>query len=115
MKLLELTNRSFLTRRGHFSMIAISLVFTLAIVAGWRGAIHSKAAAHFIGDETSIASPGDFDTTFNGTGKQIVSISPHLGTTPPHDVAYAVALQSDGKIVAAGYSADGFTTGNPPP
>jgi uncharacterized delta-60 repeat protein len=41
------------------------------------------------------AADGSFDTTFNGTGKQTAD----LGGT---DIAYSVALQSNGAIVAAG-------------
>jgi uncharacterized delta-60 repeat protein len=41
---------------------------------------------------------GSLDTTFNGTGKVITAI----GTST--DVAQAVVIQSDGKIVAGGYS-----------
>ncbi len=43
--------------------------------------------------------PGTLDATFHSTGKVITPI----GTTS-NDGAYAVAIQSDGKIVAAGYS-----------
>jgi uncharacterized delta-60 repeat protein len=43
---------------------------------------------------------GELDTTFSGDGKL---------TTPilSSDVATAVLLQSDGKVVAAGYSSNG--------
>ncbi len=49
----------------------------------------------------TAAAPGDLDTTFNGTGKV---------TTPiggADDVGYSMALQSDGKILVAGYSFNG--------
>jgi uncharacterized delta-60 repeat protein len=43
-------------------------------------------------------SAGALDATFNGTGKVTTAIG------SDHDIAWSVALQSDGKIVAAGYS-----------
>jgi len=45
----------------------------------------------------AMAAPGDLDTTFGSGGKVLTSIS---GT----DRAYCVAVQSDGKIVIAGYA-----------
>ena len=45
---------------------------------------------------------GTLDTSFNGTGK----VTTPIGSGD--DVAYSVAIQSDGKIVAAGYSSGGF-------
>ena len=47
---------------------------------------------------------GSLDTTFNGTGKVVLSIF------PGDDVATAVAIQSDGKIVVVGYSIGGGQT-----
>ena len=44
---------------------------------------------------------GSFDTSFGGTGKVITPV----GNT--HDRAFSVAIQADGKIVAAGYSCNG--------
>ena len=44
---------------------------------------------------------GSLDTTFNTTGKVTTAIG------ASNDYAYAVAIQSDGKIVAAGYSYNG--------
>jgi uncharacterized delta-60 repeat protein len=48
---------------------------------------------------------GSLDTTFNGTGKVTTPIG------PAHDVAYALAVQADGKLVIAGDSYD-FTFSN---
>ncbi len=48
------------------------------------------------------AAPGDLDPSF-GTGGKVTTA---IGASSA-DVAYAVALQSDGKIVAAGYSSNG--------
>ena len=47
------------------------------------------------------AADGDLDTTFDTDGKQTTAIG--LGA----EIAYSVVLQSDGKIVAAGYSFNG--------
>ncbi len=44
---------------------------------------------------------GDLDPTFNGTGK----VTTPVGSST--DQAYAVAVQPNGKIVAAGYSYNG--------
>src|SRR5262245_47799353 len=49
----------------------------------------------------ALAAPGDLDPTFGGTGKVTTPIS-------SQDFAYSVALQGDGKIVAAGGSNDDF-------
>src|SRR5262249_32771772 len=58
---------------------------------------------------------GTLDTTFNSTGKIVIPISQTInGTSPPHDIAYGVAIQADQKIVMAGFAADGFT-GPPAP
>jgi len=48
---------------------------------------------------------GSLDTTFSGDGKQTTSIG------SGNDVAYSVVLQSNGKIVAAGYSRTGSNDG----
>ncbi|MBK8465046.1 MAG: hypothetical protein IPL32_04375 [Chloracidobacterium sp.] len=45
---------------------------------------------------------GSLDTTFDGDGKVTTAVG--AGS----DEAYAVAIQADGKIVAAGYSSNGF-------
>lgn len=47
----------------------------------------------------STAAPGDPDTSFNGTGGSVQSLS------PDEDTAWALALQPDGKILAAGDTA----------
>jgi uncharacterized delta-60 repeat protein len=44
----------------------------------------------------AVAGPGDLDPTFDGDGKVITSLS------PSSDIAFAVSIQSDGKIVLAG-------------
>jgi uncharacterized delta-60 repeat protein len=50
---------------------------------------------------TSAQQPGDLDPTFGTGGKVRTSIG------PSGDSAYAVAIQTDGKIVAAGFSLNG--------
>lgn len=44
---------------------------------------------------------GNLDTSFNGTGKVTTAIG------SGHDQGYSVAVQSDGKLVVAGYSRNG--------
>lgn len=50
--------------------------------------------------QTALAAPGDLDPTFNSTGIVTTAV------TNSNDVANAVAVQSDGKIVVAGYSSN---------
>jgi uncharacterized delta-60 repeat protein len=50
---------------------------------------------------TRYNSDGSLDTTFDGDGK----VTTDVGSS--HDYAYSVAIQSDGKIVVAGYSVNG--------
>lgn len=52
-----------------------------------------------IGCISSFAAPGDLDTTFGNGGKVLTSFG------DSGDSANAVAIQSDGKIVAVGTSA----------
>jgi len=47
----------------------------------------------------ALAAAGDLDTTFSGDGKFVTDF------TTGDDLAYAVAIQADGKIVAAGRDA----------
>lgn len=49
---------------------------------------------------SALAAPGDLDTTFSGDGKQTTDFFGHL------DGANGMTLQSDGKIIAVGYTAD---------
>jgi uncharacterized delta-60 repeat protein len=50
---------------------------------------------------TPCSTPGTLDTSFNGTGKVVTPIG------SSYDTAYSVAVQSDGRVVAAGYSLTG--------
>jgi uncharacterized delta-60 repeat protein len=47
---------------------------------------------------------GGLDPTFNSTGEKEIAISPNNGSTSSHDQANAIAIQSDGKIILAGYA-----------
>ncbi|MEW6348652.1 MAG: DUF4347 domain-containing protein [Thermodesulfobacteriota bacterium] len=49
----------------------------------------------------SLGTGGSLDLTFNGTGKVVTTVGPSA------DVANAAAIQSDGKIVVAGYAYNG--------
>ena len=49
----------------------------------------------------ALALPGDLDTTFGTGGKVLTSIG------SGDDRGHAIALQSDGKLVVAGYSYNG--------
>ena len=53
---------------------------------------------------TALALPGDLDTSFGGTGIVITDIGSSAG------FAESVAVQPDGKIIAAGHSEDGATS-----
>ena len=71
----------------NFRLCAISLI---AVLMGLSHVLAAYAAA------------GDLDTTFSGDGKVATDF---FGNS---DLAYAVAIQPDGKIVAAGYANDGL-------
>ncbi|MFN8595074.1 MAG: Ig-like domain-containing protein [Anaerolineae bacterium] len=68
-------------QQNQFRLLAIVMVLTLVFSPIGR----------------TLAAAGDLDTTFNATGYNVSD----LGGI---DEAYAVTVQSDGKIVAAGYS-----------
>src|SRR3989304_2221926 len=57
-------------------------------------------AVLFLPTAPSWAADGDIDTTFGTNGKVTTAIG------SGDDYAYALGIQSDGKIVAAGYSSD---------
>ena len=54
---------------------------------------------------TALADPGDLDTTFAGTGES------RIGFGGGYGAGKAAAVQSDGKLVLAGYSGTGYATG----
>lgn len=66
------------------------------VVAGmtYNGANYDFAVVRYLAD-------GSLDTSFGGTGK----VTTGFGGT--HDAAHGVAIQSDGKIVVAGYATTG--------
>ncbi|MEX1047619.1 MAG: hypothetical protein WD050_09505 [Actinomycetota bacterium] len=57
----------------------------------------------FAGNSSVLAAAGDLDSSFGGTGK----VTTAFGTS--HDDANAVAIQPDGKVVAAGSTESGAT------
>jgi uncharacterized delta-60 repeat protein len=88
------------TAIGPASSIARALVLQpdgKLVVAGyiWNGSNYDFGLARYNPD-------GSLDTNFNGTGKVTTAIG------SGNDVAAALALQPDGKLVAAGYSYNGF-------
>jgi uncharacterized delta-60 repeat protein len=65
------------------------------LVAALASALTASSAS------PALAAPGDLDTTFGGDGKVTTNF------TRGFDAANAVAIQADGKIVAAGVATDG--------
>src|SRR5262245_9922656 len=67
--------------------------------SGWCGVLAGVSAALlFLVGGSALAGSSDLDTTFNGTGVVATAIGPSSD-------AYALVLQPDGKLVAAGDSA----------
>jgi uncharacterized delta-60 repeat protein len=79
------------------------------VAAGWAiagtkfGNDYEFAAVRFNAD-------GSLDTGFGKSGIAVTNIKAANGNSPGEDEARAVAIQSDGKIVVAGYSEQGSTT-----
>ena len=80
-------------RQCFLRLSSISLLYTLFAVAF---SLLITVAAHPV-----AAAAGDLDTSFDSDGK----VTTEVGST--FDFARSVAIQSDGKIVAAGYSDNG--------
>ena len=80
-------------RQCFLRLSSISLLYTLFAVVF---SLLITVAAHPV-----AAAAGDLDTSFDSDGK----VTTEVGST--FDVARSVAIQSDGKIVAAGYSDNG--------
>jgi uncharacterized delta-60 repeat protein len=74
---------------GHDGVSAVAMQADGKIVAAGDGTSSVFALARYNTD-------GSLDTTFSGDGITTTDFSPY------YDVAYAVAIQGDGKIVAAG-------------
>jgi hypothetical protein len=53
----------------------------------------------FLGPDPLPSTPGSLDVCFGASGKRTTDVPPFT------DEAYSLAIQSDGKIVVAGYSA----------
>ena len=87
------------------SPLAIGVV--VSVLAMQSPAFGSTAlrSSHPVGTRTSglRTSPGALDTTFSGDGKVMTQFA-----STSADQAAAVAIQADGKIVAAGMSHDGY-------
>ncbi len=84
-----------------------------AIVVDIDGKIVIAGSTHFLSNQkmavARLNSDGTLDTSFNGTGQQTVNF-----VTGSQDVAFAVALASDGKtIIAAGASTPPVPDSNP--
>src|SRR5688572_26623878 len=58
-----------------------------------------------LGATVSLAASGDLDTTFSGDGRVTTNFGPSPGRT---DELSGIAIQSDGKIVAVGFSSGDF-------
>ena len=82
-------------RQCFLRLSSISLLYTLFAV------VFSLLIT--VGAHPVAAADGDLDTTFGTGGKVTTAIG-------SDDAARSVAIQSDGKIVAAGYSYNGSTT-----
>ena len=78
-------------RQGFSRLSSISLLYTLFAVVF---SLLITVGAH------PVAAAGDLDTNFDSDGK----VTTDIGSD---DVARSVAIQSDGKIVAAGYIFNG--------
>jgi uncharacterized delta-60 repeat protein len=90
-----------------FYLLACVLVMVSAGCGGGGGSDSTQASSSS-GTATAAAavivtpsSSGSLDTTFGTDGKVITTIG------SSYDVAYALVIQPDGKIVAAGYSSNG--------
>lgn len=66
--------------------------------AGWLSALVGSGWLLLLGASTALAEPGDLDGSFSRDGRVLTDIA------NGNDAATAVAIQPDGKIVAAGFS-----------
>lgn len=95
-------NRQLKTRRDRgkaklhrVSLLAAGTAATLLFVVSLQG------GAQDLSDRQ--ASAGDLDPTFNFNGEKEIPISPN-GQNVSHDQANGIAIQTDGKIVLAGWA-----------
>lgn len=75
--------------------------YAVAVQSDGRVVVAGRSAVQFMGTGFALArynTNGSLDTSFDGDGKLITLISNNF------DVAQALAIQSDGKIVAGGFS-----------
>jgi uncharacterized delta-60 repeat protein len=77
-----------------------------AVICGYTYIGGSGSTFNLDGSVARFTTAGALDTTFGGTGKVNVAFGPR------DDIFYAIAVQQDGKIVAAGRWFNGTTSGN---
>ena len=83
-------------RQFFLRLSSVSLLYTLfAVVFNLLTILGAKPVA---------AAAGDLDTTFGTDGKVITTV----GVPTTANLAYSIAIQSDGKIVVAGEARNGF-------
>ncbi|MBN8458981.1 MAG: choice-of-anchor D domain-containing protein [Verrucomicrobia bacterium] len=85
------------TTLTHEYGMSVAMSGVKVVVGGYAKVISSGVESFAI---VRLASAGSADTSFNGTG----AVSTNIGGT--EDRAHAIAVQSDGKIVAAGYAVE---------
>ena len=67
----------------------------------WKASLLANAVS-LLAFSIALAAPGDLDTTFDGDGR---AISYPVPSNPGRsDTVFGLAIQADGKIIAAGFS-----------
>ena len=98
------------TQVGNFSSVAESVAIQPDGKIVVAGVATTRQTDGLLDEDFAVVrynSDGSLDTSFDGDGKAITQLG------EAHDFAASVIIQSDGKIVAAGYSLDGgLTNGN---
>jgi uncharacterized delta-60 repeat protein len=74
-----------------------------ALVAGWASAVLAVSGVAF-------AAPGDLDPSFGFDGLLAHGFPSSSDSNPPLDEGSAITVQSDGKLVVAGFSDQGTST-----